>query len=234
MNDAAKMYELQRIDQTWAKVTRRLQQLQQLLGETEELRTARHQVATTESALHDLRGKQKDAELEGQMLAERIQSTEARLMSGSVRNPKELETLQQSLEALRRQRIMVEEVAVDALMQGDSLADHLQTEQAALASVEAGWSGNQDELRQEELKMRQNAHLLKRKREVVVTEMGDKLYERYDAMRKRKAGVAVASVQNGICSACHVAIPTGVVNSLRNESSGLVICPSCGRFLVAP
>ena len=101
MNDAAKMYELQKIDVLLAKVTRRLQQLQQLLGETDELRAARQQAAQTESALHDIRGKQKSAELEGRTLAERIQSTEARLMSGSVRNPKELETLQQSLEALR-------------------------------------------------------------------------------------------------------------------------------------
>jgi predicted nucleic acid-binding Zn-ribbon protein len=227
------MYELQKIDLMWIKVTRRLQQLQQLLGESEELRAARHQVAETETTLHTLRSKQTDAELEGQTLAERIAGTEARLMSGSVRNPKELETLQQSLEALRRQRAMVEEAAVEALLQGDTVAEQLQTQQATLQTVETGWSGNQDELRQEEVKMKQNAHLLKRKREALVTNMDSKLLERYETMRKRKAGVAVASVQNGICSACHVAIPTGVVNNLRSESTGLVVCPSCGRFLTS-
>lgn len=232
MNDAAKMFELQKIDITWIKVTRRLQQLQQLLGESDELRAARDQVAQTESALHQARGQQKDAELEGHTLAERIQSTEARLMSGNVRNPKELETLQQSLEALRRQRAAVEEAAVAALMQGENLAGQLQTDQAALASVEASWSGGQEELRQEEQKMKQHALLLKRKREAQVAAMGPKLVERYDTMRKRKGGVAIAAVQNGTCTACHVSIPTGIVNSLRSESTGLTVCPSCGRYLI--
>ena len=232
MNDATKMYELQRVDLTWVKVARRLQQLQELLGESDELRTARQQVAQTQADLHTWQAKQKNAELEDKSLAERITATEERLMSGTVRNPKELEALQQNVEALRRQRETVAEEGVTAMTQAESLAVRLVTEQAALSSIENGWNGNQSELREEETKLKHNGVLLKRKREQIVSGMNDTLRQQYETMRKRKAGVAIAAVQNGNCSACHVKLPTGVVNGLRGASS-MVICPSCGRYLFA-
>jgi hypothetical protein len=222
MDDAVKMYELQRVDSTWTKVSRRLQQLQELLGESDELRAARKSVAQTEAELHDWHAKQKNAELEDKSLAERIQSSEERLMSGTVRNPKELDALQQSIEALRRQREGVAEQGVEAMGQAETFAAKLATEQAALAQVENGWSGNQSELREEETKLKQNGVLLKRKREQLVAGMTETLRDRYETMRKRKAGVAIAVVQNGTCSACHVTLPA---------ASSLVVCPSCGRYL---
>jgi predicted nucleic acid-binding Zn-ribbon protein len=232
VEDAVKMYELQRVDLTWTKVARRLQQLQQLLGESDELRTARQQVAQTQAELHDWHAKQKNAELEDKTLAERIRATEEKLMSGSVRNPKELDALQQSLDALRRQRELVAEHGVQAMSQSEALAGRLASEQAHLASIENGWNGNQNELREEETKLKHNGVLLKRKREQLAAGMPETLRDRYETMRKRKAGVAIATVQNGTCSACHVTLPTGVVNSLRGATS-LVLCPSCGRYLVA-
>ena len=232
MDDAVKMYELQRVDLTWVKVARRLQQLQTLLGESDELRTARQQVAETEQELHTWHAKQKNAELEDKSLAERIEATEVRMMSGTVRNPKELDALQQSLDALRRHRETVAEDGVNAITKTEELTAKLAAEKATLASIESGWSGDQTGLREEELKLKQNGVLLKRKREKVVAAMNEVLHERYEKMRKRKAGIAIAPVQNGICSACHVALPTGVVNTLRGATS-LVVCPSCGRYLVS-
>jgi predicted nucleic acid-binding Zn-ribbon protein len=230
VDEAVKMYELQRVDLTWVKVSRRLQQLQELLGESEELRKCREEVAQTQAELRDWNAKQKNAELEDKSLAERITATEERLMSGVVRNPKELDALQQSLDGLRRQRETVAEEGVQAMGQAETLSGKLEVEKAALATVENGWSGNQTVLREEETKLKQNGVLLKRKREQLAAGMNDALRERYETMRKRKAGVAIATVQNGTCSACHVTLPTGVVNSLRGATS-LVICPSCGRYL---
>jgi predicted nucleic acid-binding Zn-ribbon protein len=233
VDDAVKMYELQRVDLTWLKISKRLQQLQKLLGESDELRNAREQVAQIDSELHAWHGKQQNAELEDKSLAERIKDTEARLMGGSIHNPKELEALQQSLDALRRQRELVEEAGVEAMSQAETLAGELSTHQSTLASVENGWNGNQTELRQEELKLKQNTLLLKRKREQVLAGMSETTRERYETMRKRKAGIAVAVVQNGTCSACHVSIPTGIINGL-SAATNLVVCPSCGRYLASP
>lgn len=230
MDEIAQMYELQRVDVTWLKVAKRLKQIQQLLGENEQLRTARASVSETEATLHSYRAAQQNAELESVSLGERIQATESKLMSGEVRSPKELEALQLSLEALRRQRAMVEEQAVEAMLQGDLTADTLVTQQGTLTTIETEWRAGQGNLLEEETKLKHNFALLKRKRESLSQAMAATLLDRYETMRKRKAGIAVAQVQNGVCAACHVRIPTGIVNGLSGNAA-LVLCPSCGRYL---
>ena len=233
MDDTVKMFELQKVDITWVKVARRIRRLQEELGESEELIAARKQVNATEAELHEWRGKQKDAELESASLAERIQTTETRLMSGEVRSPKELEQLQASLEALRQHRSEVDETAVEALLHVEELTPQLSQYQAELADIEEKWSAGQGDLRQEETKLKHHYVLLKRKREQLAAALDDGLLGRYEHMRKRKAGVAVATVENGSCTACHVQIPTGVASGLRSGNGELVVCPSCGRYLVA-
>lgn len=231
MDDAARMYELQKVDLTWIKVAKRLQQLQQLLGESERLRAARGEVAQTEETLHTLRAAQRNAELESKSLAERISETETRLMSGTVRNPKELENLQLSLESLRRHREQVEEQAMTAMLQADQTAGELAERKDLLAEIESEWRSSQGNLIEEETKLKHNFALLKRKREALAQALGTTLLERYETMRKRKGGIAVALIENGICAACHVKIPIGIVNGLRGGSNTLVLCPSCGRYL---
>lgn len=232
VEDATKLYELQKVDLAWLKVARRLQQVQQQLGESETVRAARQQVTETETVLHQWHSKQKDAELESKSLAGRIKTTEDKLMSGSVRDPKELNNLQENLESLRRHRALVDDQAVAALMQAEELTGHLSEQQQQLSTLEGEWTNGQGELKQEETKLKHNYILLKRKREALATALPAALVERYDNMRKRKAGVAVASIQNGVCGACHVQIPTGIINGMGSSTATLVVCPSCGRYLV--
>lgn len=233
MEEASKLYELQKVDLAWRKVARRLQQVQHQLGESETVRAVREQVSQTEALLQEWHAKQRDAELESKSLASRIKSTEDKLMSGAVRNPKELQDLQENLEALRRHRTLVDDQAVEALMHADELSVHLAEQQQELSRIEGEWTSGQSELRQEEAKLKQNFVLLKRKREALATALPESLLERYEQMRKRKAGVAIAPVRDGVCGACHVQIPTGIVHGLGSSTATLVVCPSCGRFLVA-
>ncbi len=231
MNDAAKMYELQKVDLTWGKVRQRLLEIQKMLGESEELLEARRRVAQTEGELHDWRGKQQDAELESRSLATRIKSTEDQLMGGDIHNPKELEALQANLDSLQRHRTQLEDSAVEAMMLADGFTSQLDELQGTLTRLETEWQGTQGELREQETKMKHNYILLRRKREALAADMQPDMLNRYEQMRKRRNGVAVAPVHDGDCGACHVQMPTGVISALKSQSDELVVCTSCGRYL---
>lgn len=224
------LYTLQKIDLMTAKVRRRLLQIQELLGETDALRAARAAVAADEEALHHWQGQQRDAELESQSLKKRIADTEKSLMSGAVTNPKELENLQQSLDALQRQRAAVEDKAMESLLQAEETATRLDMQRAALATLEAEWRAGQGELGGEETKMKRNFLILRKQRETAVNALDEETLAEYDRLRKRKGGVAVAAIENGECGACHVQLPTGVISAAHAEN-GLVYCTSCGRIL---
>jgi predicted nucleic acid-binding Zn-ribbon protein len=234
LNDAAKMYELQKVDLTWAKVRRRLLEIQKFLGESSELIAAREQVQQTEDELQSWQSKQQDAELESRSLAERIESADKQLMSGEIHIPKELEALQASAEALRRQRSLVEDSAVEAMMHVDELKALAEEQRDKVATLEETWSSSQDVLRAEETKMKRNYVVLKRKRASVAAELPPSLLAKYENMRKRRGGVAVAPVRDTECGACHVSLPTGVISALRGDLDDLVLCTSCGRYLFLP
>ncbi|MEZ4583638.1 MAG: C4-type zinc ribbon domain-containing protein, partial [Caldilineaceae bacterium] len=162
----------------------------------------------------------------------RIAETEKTLMSGAVTNPKELENLQQSLDSLRRHRAAVEDKAMEALLQSEETSARLQEERATLAALEADWRAGQGELGEEETKMKRNFLILRKQRENAVAAVDKDRLAEYERMRKRKAGVAVAAIENGECGACHVQLPTGVISAART-GDGLVYCTSCGRILHA-
>lgn len=229
--DIAKLYELQKLDANMLKVRRRVAQIRQQQGEPDDLNAARAVAAATQAEQEQLRAAELSAELTSQQLARRIQDAEQRLMSGEVRNPKELESLQSSVESLKRQRTGAEEAALAAFQRGEEVAARLAREQALLAEVERTWQAEQENLTQEENKLKRIYAQLKQQRQPIVDRLGAPAIELYTQLGTRKAGVAVAAVKNGTCGACNVSLPTGVISSARADEGDPVYCPSCGRIL---
>ena len=131
--DIGKLFELQKLDVNLERARRKLAQLKQALGESEELGGARKTVAETEAELHRWHAAQTNAELESQALAEQIEAKDEELMSGRVSHPKELESLQANVESLRRQRSSIEDTGMDALLHVETLNQQLATAQESLA-----------------------------------------------------------------------------------------------------
>jgi len=229
--DIAKLYELQKIDANMLKVRRRVAQIRQQQGESNELKEAGAVATATQAEQEQLRAAERSAELTSQQLARRIQDAEQRLMSGEVRNPKELESLQSSIESLKRQRTGAEEAAIAALQRGEEVTTRLLREQEILAEMERSWQAEQENLTQEENKLKRIYAQLKQQRQPIVDRLGGPAMELYTQLGTRKAGVAVAAVKNGTCGACNVSLPTGIISSARADEGDPVYCPSCGRIL---
>jgi len=225
------LYELQKIDSTQTKIHRRLLQIKNILGESQELKSARQTYDEKEAELSQWQKTQKDTELLSQTLTSRIKESEARLMSGEISNPKELESLQASVESLHRQQESKEEEAVTALMKVETLTTEFAQEGLNLENIEAGWKKSQRQIQVEGHKLKQQYLLLKEKRVTQAKTLEKTLLERYEKLRQRKAGVAVTSVENNSCTTCNVTIPTGVLQNAQQASKTLVPCPSCGRIL---
>lgn len=231
--DIARLYELQKTDANMEKVRRRVAQIRRNLGESDALRAARGAVETTRATAERLHAHQLDAELNGQQLGDRIKSSERRLMSGEVHNAKELEALQASIESMKRQRSQVEDDALTTFQQREEADRQLVAQHATLAQVETTWQTAQAALQQEETKYKRMYAQLKQQRQGATERLGADALAIYAQLAERKAGVAVAAVQNGACSACNVSLPTGVVASARVIEGNPIYCPSCGRILFA-
>jgi uncharacterized protein len=229
--DIAKLFELQKLDVNLEKARRKLLQLKQTLGESEEVAAARAEVRSTEAELHRWHAAQKDAELGSQSLAGNIAAKETELMSGRVTHPKELESLQANVDSLRRQRSALEDSGVEALVQVETLSKQLAAQQASLAKVEEKWKSGQSELIQEENRYKRIYAQIQQQRDAAAQGLPAADLAFYEQLRSRKAGIAVAPLKNSECGVCHIQVPTGVASALRSRKDEAVLCPSCGRVL---
>jgi predicted nucleic acid-binding Zn-ribbon protein len=230
VSDSSLLYRLQEIDTTWDRVRRRLQQLQKLSGGSDELKTTREKVASTETTLNGWERTQREADLESKSLAGKIQESEDRLMSGQVRNPKELESLQSSIESMRRHKSSLDEQSMEAMLKIEEFSGTLTEQKGSLTTLETHWQTKQQAI-DEELQQRKKEFLyLKKLREQTVEKITPAALEQYEHLRRRKNGVAVAKLEGDICNACHMQVPTGIVGSAR-RADVLLYCPGCGRLL---
>lgn len=213
------------------KVRRRLIALQNAVEGSSELASARAKAEEIEQKLSSAQAGQKDTELESRALTEKIRDSEKTLMSGDVRNPKELEALQSSIESMKSHRTTLEERSVEFLVQVDNFQSSLESIQSNLKELEESWAEKQSAIETEITQRKKEYIYLKKAREQVAEMLPTDNLEMYEHLRRRKNGVAVAKLEGEICGACHTQVATGILDSIR-YGDDLLSCPSCGRIIL--
>ncbi|MGI9052813.1 MAG: zinc ribbon domain-containing protein [Ilumatobacteraceae bacterium] len=70
-------------------------------------------------------------------------------------------------------------------------------------------------------------------RQELVGRIDDRVVERYEGLRVRFRGVAVAALDGARCTGCHLDLSPGEVGEVRSTPDGeFAECPQCGRLLV--
>ncbi|MBI1885523.1 MAG: hypothetical protein HYS09_04310 [Chloroflexi bacterium] len=208
----------------------RLAEIETSLGETEELIARREEIAQRKEALRRLHDEQKVVNFEVDEIRTKASGIEKKLYGGSVRNPKELEDLQQDLEAIRRQLARPEDELLNLMVQVDEAEQALREAEADLGILEAGWKEEQAALRQEKEQLLAEVADLEEKRTRQSNPVQPQVLSLYDLLRERRQGKAVAKAERGMCQGCRITLPVSVLQKAR-AGAGLVQCVSCERIL---
>lgn len=201
------------------------------------LERARSELALTRSKKEAARAQESESkrrlrrlELDLESTDGEIAAVEAKLFGGGLRSAKELSSLQERLDALKRQKERLEEEVL-ALMEAAEAAEEALREaerlEARAAEVEAS---SRAELAKAEGSWRAEAERLAEERSASASRIDPDLLERYENLRRRLRR-PIAKVESRACSGCHVTLPTGMKAPDRDELS---LCPHCGRLLWWP
>jgi hypothetical protein len=232
MSAALGIYRLQLVDSRMDEIRMRLEEICQILENDEEVRQAKEQLAENEaehkSSLHKL--KQAEAETEKQKV--KIEQTEASLYSGNVKNPKELQDLQNESASLKRYLETLEERLLEAMLEEeaaeqtrDAALRDLEKVQARLANQNITLTTEQDDLKKELQRMESE-------RQAAISPLDASLLNVYEDLRQQRRGLAVAEVSEGACAACGTTLTPSQKQSARSTTQ-IYNCPTCGRILFA-
>ena len=220
----------------------RLRHRRQNLPELAELKQSEDELAALEDVLAGVEARAMEAgrqqrRLEGELslLESKVIELDAKLYSGAVTVPRELEAMQHEGAVLRQRRATLEDEVLEAMgsweLLDDQLADlrrrreELDTRGARLRAAVAEAQADVDRELAVELAARQ---------ETAAAIPAD-VSALYEQLRARLGGVAAAPLVNGRCGGCHLALPATEVDRLRKEPpETLVRCEQCERILVRP
>jgi len=226
------LYELQRLDTELDALQRRLEEIRALLAFAAEVEAAREGLEAARRRTRERQRAFQEAEARTAQYRQKIQDIERRLAGGTVRNPRQVLVLQQELEYLRRKLDEAEEAAIAALLaleeaqaEEEAAARHLEAVRARRQEQEAAWN-------QEAERLRRRGETLQARRDALVAHLPQEVYAVYQNLRRQKAGLAVAPVEDNACSACGAVLSARRLQEAANLDV-LTYCAQCGRILYA-
>ena len=232
MSASLGLYRLQVVDNEINEIQARLEIIQQTLEDDEASLRAMEALTAAEieceAAVHVL----KQAEQEVAKLTTKIEQSESSLYGGSVKNPKELQDLQNEIAALKRHYKTLEERQYEAMEGEERSKRKRQDVENELTQLKQDRSAQFDILESEQSELNKNLERLHTERQAALSPLDSNLLSKYDELRKERNGKAVVTLNDGACSACGTTLTPSQQQSARSASQ-LFTCPTCGRILYA-
>ena len=230
MSRGEDLYQLQCLDREGEGKRRRLAEVESEMADTSDLEQARQRLSQATVVARRSTAHQTDLELALQGLVDRIAREEKRLYGGTVRNPKQLEELQQEIASLQRRQAKLEDDLLIAMIEGEEVESRLREAGELLEASETGHRARQTELGAERIALDLRLAEISTERTALMPGISAADLADYDSLRRRKGGLAVAQVRSDTCTVCGVAVSANRRWHLREGD--LVHCGNCERIVV--
>lgn len=224
--------EMQEFDDKIQAAMKEKKRLPRLLNELEEkVRREEEGIANLRQRLEQNRHEQKRLELDIAENNERINKYERQLLE--IKTNKEYKALNSEITSVKEQNAQIEEQLIE-LMEEETV---LRKEQKKIGE-EA--EKHKKELEAEKAKIQERMAALDKeiaeseeKKKKLAKDIPELLYRRYERLIKHKDGKAIATVDNAVCSGCHLRIRPQILIEVAKQDS-IVTCENCSRILVPP
>mgnify|MGYP003327019800 CR=1 FL=1 len=159
---------------------------------------------------------------------------EAKLYSGSVTAPKELQALQADLDALRAHIGALEDDELEQMAERERVDSELAPVVERIASLRADVERSQAAIVEGEHEIDAELAEVEGRRVEVARGVPPELLADYDTRRRANRGQGAARLVGDTCQACRLSIPATEVDQIVHDTTGAVwYCDNCGAILVA-
>jgi predicted nucleic acid-binding Zn-ribbon protein len=230
MSQSSNLYRLQQIDSQLDLVQTRLQEIETALRENTALQRA---LEDHRAAEENLKGEQQTlyhAEVAVGDQRIKIEQSESMLYSGKVKNPKELQDLQNEVAALKRHLTVLEDRQLESMLTVEEAESTLKNASIVLDDTRARSSENQSRLRGEQSSLVVQVQRLEIERQAAASAIQPQDIDLYEQLRKQRRGVAITRIADKTCSACGTTLTPALIQSAHSPNQ-LTRCPSCSRIL---
>ncbi len=227
-NSIRRLYELQQADTGLKQAADSLAQTEAALKDERRLVAAGAALNAAVKIETGLKETLHQQEWEADDFSTKIKAIRDKLYSGKVGNPKELSNLQQESDQFQARRKTVEDAGMETMERLEKATAAAQAARDKLANVERARKEQQQLLSAKAAGLKDEIISLKAERQALVTALDPAAVKLYERLRGQFP-VAVATVEQGVCSGCRISL---FAAQLRQARAGeLTQCGNCGRIL---
>lgn len=218
----------------------RLRHRHQTLPEREALARGEADAVALDARLATVRAERDEVAREEQRLDDEVRSlagkateVEAKMYSGEISSPRELQAMQSDVEQLRRHQRGLENRELELMEKREPLdasVNELDEQRSVLV-------GEIDRIRrtltEAEAVIAAEAKQEREARDEIAAGIDPALVQEYERCRNQTQGVGVARLVGMTCQACHLSIPATEVERIKKSAGNpLAFCDNCGAILV--
>ncbi len=227
------MYELQEIDLDLGRKAEALHRVVTQLSGNKALEKAEAELEQERQSLARLEKEQRSGEWEAEDIRAKCVPAEKKLYSGSVKNPKELVSLQQDVAALKARIREKEDKVLEIMGQVEEMKAKVADRTVEVGGLRRKWEEGRRELAAERTRLEALLAEGQQKRQALCASVGSAALELYEFLRGGKQGQAVVRVEQGRCQGCRITLPLNELQRVRMDGE-LVQCNTCERILYLP
>jgi predicted nucleic acid-binding Zn-ribbon protein len=232
MDDLRALNQLQNVDLQLQALEEEMSEVRRKLTDEGDLPKIKGQLVKIEAILADRSAKHRSGERKIETLVGSIKDIDRRLYGGSVTNVKELDALGEQRQFSAEQRAESEDVLLDLMVEIDDFESARDRHVKAIERLTGSRENEVAGLKAREPLLAGEIKDMTGDRREQASELPATLVARYETLRKRKGGRAVASLDGHLCSVCRVELPVGDLGRAK-AGQEVVQCNSCRRIIYA-
>jgi len=230
MEPAQQLYDLQALDLRIAANGTKLETERAKIKEPASIRQARAAIQSAEQRLAGLQKELRATEQEVATVSARKAAVHAQLYGGKVAVPRELTALEAEENAMARSISQLEDRELELMGAAEDAEKVLAAAQQALEQALATWQDEGAEAHQHINQIEAEVEDLRAQRVELAGQVSPAHLATYERMRPRHGNRPIAIVQNNMCQACRVNLPSSDVQRARGADPPST-CENCGRLL---
>jgi len=196
------------------------------------------EMKAADDRLDAARGRQRELEVERKKLEVEVKTKQdqiARYKNQQLETRKndEFTALRHEIEMAEKFIIELEDRELLLMEEAENLKPALQAAQIAHDEEQKKVRSHMASLDARRVNLASRQTELEAERSVATQGIDEDLLDRYNRLFKSKVGVALVTVEHGVCSGCHMQVNIQTHLEVRAEKE-IIGCPQCGRILYEP
>lgn len=200
-----------------------------LAAAEEDQRQAQAQVDAARHTLDELQKKRRGLENDVKSIDQTVINYENQKVK--VKTNEEYQALNHQIAHQKEKRSGIEDLILVSFDEEESAAERVKHLEIKLGEVKKVVDGRKRELEERSGEDKKRLEELRARRAELAPRVEPRVLARYETLRAKKSGLAVAPLNRGSCGGCFTTLPPQLIHEVKKHTA-LHTCEFCGRFLV--